>query len=55
MNFLKMRLKQNIEMQQKYIVKSGLSTIDTKMTRVQAQRYGTKRMPVELKKAGFNC
>lgn len=39
----------------KYLVKHGLSTLDKQMTREQAQRYGLKNMPADLKRAGFEC
>ena len=39
----------------KYPVKSGLSTLDKQMTRKQAERYGKRNMPRDLKAAGFEC
>ncbi len=38
---------------EKLTVKVGLSTLDRKMTRAQAQRYGERNMPRDLKRAGF--
>ncbi len=37
-----------------YPVKVGILTLDKQMTRAQAQRYGERHMPKDLKKAGFN-
>jgi hypothetical protein len=36
-------------------VKVGLSTLDKPMTREQAQRYGERHMPTDLRRAGFEC
>lgn len=40
---------------EKRIVKVGLHTIDRPMTRKQAQRYGERNMPADLRRAGFQC
>lgn len=40
---------------EKLTVKIGCSTLDRKMTRKQAENYGKRNMPADLKKAGFNC
>ena len=37
----------------KYLVKIGLSSLETKMTIKQALRYGNNAMPNDLKRAGF--
>jgi len=37
------------------VVKLGQQTLDKKMTRAQAQRYGERHMPPELRRAGFKC
>lgn len=34
-------------------VKHGLGELDRKMTKQQAQRYGDRTMPRDLKRAGF--
>jgi hypothetical protein len=34
-------------------VKVGLGTLDKLMSRAEAQRYGDKNMPADLKRAGF--
>jgi hypothetical protein len=39
----------------KYPVHSGLTTLDKPMTRAQAERYGKRRIPSDLKAAGFEC
>lgn len=41
--------------QEKLPVKVGLSTLDTTMTRAQAQRWGERNMPPALQRAGFAC
>jgi hypothetical protein len=38
---------------QRFTVKSGLSTLDQKMTHKQALRWGNQNMPADLKRAGF--
>ncbi len=40
---------------EKLAVKVGLHTLDKAMTREQAQRYGERNMPGDLKRAGFQC
>jgi len=40
---------------EKLPVKVGCGTLDKPMTRAQAQRYGEKVMPTDLKRAGFEC
>ena len=39
---------------EKLLVKVGLHTLDRHMTREQAQRYGERHMPADLRRAGFN-
>ena len=41
--------------QEKLIVKVGIGQLDQPMTRAQAQRFGEKTMPRDLKAAGFKC
>jgi hypothetical protein len=36
-------------------VKVGLLTLDKTMTRERAMRYGSRHMPKDLKRAGFEC
>jgi len=36
-------------------VKVGLQTLDKRMTREEAMRYGLRRMPADLIRAGFTC
>jgi hypothetical protein len=38
----------------RYTVKIGLTTLDRRMTREQAMRYGESHMPQDLKRAGFD-
>ena len=38
---------------EKFPVKVGLGTLDKKMTRAAAHRYGVKNMPADLRRAGF--
>lgn len=38
----------------RYPVKTGLTTLDRRMTREQAMRYGQRHMPQDLKRAGFD-
>lgn len=40
---------------EKLPVKVGLTTLDKPMTRKQAERYGKRTMPADLKRAGFEC
>ena len=40
---------------EKLIVKVGIGVLDKPMTRAQAQRYGEKNMPNDLRKAGFKA
>lgn len=40
-------------MEQKLPVKVGLSTLPKKMTKAQAERYGNRHMPKDLKRVGF--
>lgn len=40
---------------EKLPVKIGLHTLDKPMTRAQAQRYGNRNMPKDLRRAGFQC
>lgn len=40
-------------MDEKLMVKVGLSTLDKPMTRAQAKRWGERNMPTDLKRAGF--
>lgn len=40
---------------EKLTVKIGLGQLDRPMTRAQAQRYGERHMPHDLKRAGFHC
>ena len=37
------------------LVKVGIGVLDKPMTRAQAQRYGEKNMPNDLRKAGFKA
>lgn len=41
--------------EQKLKVKLGLGELEKPMTRTQAQRWGDRNMPQDLKKAGFRC
>ncbi|MFK4131949.1 hypothetical protein ACI2KR_06595 [Pseudomonas luteola] len=40
---------------QKLPVKLGLGQLNKPMTRAQAQRYGDRNIPRDLKAAGFTC
>ena len=40
---------------EKLTVKVGIGTLDKPMTRKQAERYGNRTMPADLKRAGFRC
>ena len=40
---------------EKLLVKIGIGVLDKPMTRAQAQRYGEKNMPNDLRKAGFKA
>lgn len=37
----------------RYTVKYGIGTLEKKMTYAQAEAWGQKNMPADLKKAGF--
>jgi hypothetical protein len=39
----------------KLLVKVGLLTLDQRMTRKGAMRWGTRHMPADLKRVGFEC
>lgn len=41
--------------QEKLLVKVGIGQLEQPMTRTQAQRWGEKNMPADLKRAGFKC
>lgn len=41
-------------MEPKLPVKIGLTTLPRLMTREQAQRYGERHIPADLKRAGFH-
>lgn len=41
--------------EKKLDVKFGLGTLDKKMTKTQAMRWGERNIPGDLKKAGFTC
>jgi hypothetical protein len=41
--------------QERYPVKIGIITLPRRMTLIQAQRYGERRMPRDLKSAGFEA
>jgi hypothetical protein len=40
---------------EKLTVKVGLGELPKPMTREQAQRWGERHMPKDLKRAGFEC